>query len=360
MEDVVPKGLTHADLIMPHPYLSFVHDPELTGDRMRVNERGMAGRDWPERKEEGTFVILLTGGSVAAQLAGLVPEKNILEEALNQHYKSEGIKRFIVLNGGGPAWHQPQQFILFALYAHLLDGVITLDGVNEMTNMNGISKSLGYGFEQPPDHYFAAIEKEGGGLKSMWPLRLDGALLRFQREVWLFRHSRLSYLVTNGVRRWARGIYARGEAGGTKSLRKKTTLFFAPPGGMEPDEGVLLDFDMYKKYIRMMHAIGTRLNVKTLFALQPVPAIGKDLSEEEMKTVGTITRERALGYLIVANSMELLRIEEKIPVYGLAGVFRDHRETLYTDAVHLNDSGLSILRDSILNLLEINWGLVRN
>jgi hypothetical protein len=36
-----------------------------------------------------------------------------------------------VLNGGDGAWKQPQQTILFSLYADFVDAVVTLDGYNE-------------------------------------------------------------------------------------------------------------------------------------------------------------------------------------------------------------------------------------
>ena len=36
-----------------------------------------------------------------------------------------------MLNGGDGAWKEPQQFILFSLYATSVDAVVTLDGFNE-------------------------------------------------------------------------------------------------------------------------------------------------------------------------------------------------------------------------------------
>jgi hypothetical protein len=88
---------------------------------------------------------LLTGGSVASQLGqnNLPPAPHYLEEELNNRYVSPSGKPFLVLNGGDGAWKEPQQLILFAMYAGTVDAVLTLDGFNEhYTFMPGAGQRL--------------------------------------------------------------------------------------------------------------------------------------------------------------------------------------------------------------------------
>ena len=83
------------------------------------------------------FVILVTGGSVAAQFAQLLPGgPRYLEQALNERYISPMGQPFLVLNGGDAAWKQPQQIILFLLYVDAIDTVVTLDGFNEQYSVS--------------------------------------------------------------------------------------------------------------------------------------------------------------------------------------------------------------------------------
>jgi hypothetical protein len=90
-------------------------------------------RRYPPLKRPDRYTILLTGGSVAAQLVQLDPWRapRYLEEELNNEYESPNGQPFWVLNGGEGAWIQPQPFIQFALNAQALDAVITPGG---MTN----------------------------------------------------------------------------------------------------------------------------------------------------------------------------------------------------------------------------------
>jgi hypothetical protein len=352
VEDLVPEQMTYADLLVPHPYLSYVHNPYLRGLSQPINRLGLMGHEFPIRKEPGVFVILVTGGSVASQLAGLTVEDNVLEQELNERYIGGRIRRFLVLNGGAGAWHQPQQFILFALYAQVLDGVVTLDGFNERYVLD----SPFYQFELPAENYVVAISNQVGDLRAVFPLWVDGQVLRAQQSRWL-RHSRLVYCLGGWIRGWARRAYREGGAAGwvRPGLQRTVQDFFQWPQGWSRREKQLYALEQYKKYIRFMNAIADHAGIRSLFTIQPCPAVGKRLTPEERKIVGSL--DYGSQYQMMAEKLLALR-DEGVPIYSLLDAFVRHDETIYRDAIHVSPEGNRILARRILELLEREWDLV--
>ncbi|MBI4598369.1 MAG: hypothetical protein HY737_08230 [Candidatus Omnitrophica bacterium] len=354
LEQLVPAQMDYADLMFPHPYLSFVHNPAVRVNTVQINNIGLLGHDMPMKKEPGVFVILLTGGSVASQLAGLRVEQNELERELNAHYRTGDIKRFIVLNGGVGAWHQPQQFMLFALYAQVLDGVITLDGFNERYVVTSPNRS----FEFPADNYFVAMTNQYGSSESVLPLWIDGKLLKLQQRVWLLHHSRLCYFVVSQLRAWARGAYVtQGSMRIQPTTQAITERLLAPTGSWTKEEKWQLAISEYQKYIRMMNVIAESRQIRRLFLIQPVPALGKRLTADERKVVGDLS----YGAAYQRMTDRLLQLKgERVPIYSLLDVFDRSTDSLYQDAVHVSSEGNRIMVRRILELLEREWGFVRN
>ena len=133
----------------PHPYLGFVHHANEPCGPKNVNNVGLFGPDYPAEKSPAHFTVLLTGGSVAAQLEGCCGGTGRLQAVLNERYESPNGRPFRVLNGGDGAWKQPQQTILFLLHASALDAVVTLDGFNEHYAMRGSARLDGPGQQLP-------------------------------------------------------------------------------------------------------------------------------------------------------------------------------------------------------------------
>ena len=104
----------YVDTLYPHPYVGFVHHANRPCGLKNINNVGLFNDDYPLLKRPDRFTILLTGGSVAGQLAQLDPwpAPRYLEEELNNEYESPNGQPFWVLNGGDGAWKQPQPFIL--------------------------------------------------------------------------------------------------------------------------------------------------------------------------------------------------------------------------------------------------------
>ena len=126
------SGCRYVDTLYPHPYLGFVHHGNPPCGVPNINNIGLFGPDYPSERPDDRFVVLVTGGSVAAQLMSSGPSGTpYLQAILERDYVSPNGRPFLLLNGGDGGWHQPQQLILFLLYADALHAVVTLDGFNE-------------------------------------------------------------------------------------------------------------------------------------------------------------------------------------------------------------------------------------
>src|SRR5687768_6438406 len=100
---------SYLDALYPHPYLGFVHHGNPPCGMATINNIGLFGPDFPSQRRDDRFVILLTGGSVAAQFAmPLANSPTYLEQFLNSKYLSPNGMPFLVLDGGDGAWKHPQ------------------------------------------------------------------------------------------------------------------------------------------------------------------------------------------------------------------------------------------------------------
>src|SRR5262245_42089841 len=133
------QSCRYIDSLFPHPYLGFVHHKNPPCGIGNVNNIGLWGIDFPSERAADAYVVLLTGGSVAAQLGQIQgpPAPRFLELALNERFRSPNGKPFRVLNGATGAWKQPQQTVLLLLFADAIDAVVTLDGFNEYQSLSG-------------------------------------------------------------------------------------------------------------------------------------------------------------------------------------------------------------------------------
>lgn len=354
LKNLLPPNTNYADMLFPHPYLGYVHNPYYFDSRSIINRVGLLGHDYPLEKDPETFTILFTGGSVASQFAGFRGELNVLEKKLNKYYTMGPYKKFIVLNGAAGAWHQPQQFILTSLYADSIDAVISLDGFNEHYLIEGGSQ-----FELPAENFLVSMGNYFRKWDYIWPLWLEGKLIKLNNKCSFLQRSKLAGFVISNLRNKLREIYIRKDQRNTtlRSAREVLSSLFAYPSDWTPERKREKALRSYKKYILLMHAVAEQMGLKELYLIQPVPAIQKRLSKKEMETVGGLSYKDS--YRQMAESLLELRNRE-IPIYSLESVFHDNLETIYLDAIHVSFKGNQIILRKILELLELEWGLKRN
>jgi hypothetical protein len=142
-------GCRYVDTLYPHPYLGFVHHGNPPCGLPAINNIGLFGPGLPSERRTDRFVVLVTGGSVSAQLMSSGPSGTpYLQAILERDYVSPTGQPFLLLNGGDGGWHQPQQAILFLLYADAVNAVVTLDGFNERYFVGSSVR-----FEYPPNNF---------------------------------------------------------------------------------------------------------------------------------------------------------------------------------------------------------------
>ena len=347
-------GCTYADIFLPHPYLGFVHHGDPPCGPPSTNNVGLYGRDFPRQKDPEHYIVLLTGGSVAAQVGQASPEApRFLEEALVAKYASPNGKPFIVLNGGEGGWKEPQQLILFSMYATLVDAVVTLDGFNESLNFAPDQKLA---LEMPGPSFLAVnplFKGEFGDAVSGWMIARIAQMIAANP---VLSHSHAAYLVHRALidqaRRWDIMQYER--------RTRMDTIFGLPKDVVgHPDKVFAEQLGRYRNYNISIAAMAAAHGVKSAFFLQPVPIWGKVLTEEEKKGAGDmsyIARYRDL----VAGMMTLR--ERGLAIYDLGDVFQAEKGTIYADAVHAHfqgkrSRGYELIAARMADDLAQAWGL---
>jgi hypothetical protein len=350
----------YIDTLFPHPYLAFVHNGNPPCGLTNINNIGLFNEDFPTIKPADRYVVLLTGGSVASQLGQNWPRPapHYLEEELNKHYVSPNGKPFLVLNGGDGAWKQPQQFILLGLYATSIDAVVTLDGFNEHYYFLPHADQR---LETPASNFlevnpFAADENFGDAAVGYVIGRMAGALSSNP----ILRHSHAAYMVI-------RGIEAMAKSKDKFASNKRTTLtsFFAMPADVRgnADRVFALQLELYQKYTRGIDVIARDNNLKSAYFLQPVPAWGKTLTEEEKKNAGDLSYGPV--YRRIVAGMLSLR-ERGLAVYDLGDMLQNQTGTFYADHIHFiratpggESPGYRLMAARMGELLAQTWGLQR-
>jgi hypothetical protein len=349
----------YVDTLYPHPYLGFVRHANPPCGLSWINNVGLTGPDFPVFKPADHYVVMLTGGSVAAYLGGnqKPPYPRYLEEELNNKYASPNGKPWMVLDGADGAWKEPQPFILFSLYASAVDALVNLGGFNEhyYFKPKGIVR-----LEAPASNFlevnpFAADENFGDAAIGWVMGRLAGTLALNP----VLGQSHAAYMIIRGIEAVAKGQDS------FKSSKRTTipSLFFLPQGVPDqPEEIFAIQLGLYQKYLRMTEAVARDNGVKSAYFLQPVPAWGKTLTEEEKRVVGNLGY-RDLYRRMVAGMMTLG--ERGLPIYDLGDIFANDKSTIYADQIHYladNEGGSPgdrMVAARIGELLAQTWGLQR-
>jgi len=339
----------YVDTLFPHPYLAFVHhgNPPCS---LPINNMGLFGPDYPSDRPHNRFVLLLTGGSVAAQFASPGPDGTpYLQSILNRDYVSPNGQPVLLLNGGDGAWHQPQQVILFLLYADAVHAVVTLDGYNERVMVGSRMR-----FEYPANAFMDVnplVNAAYSYIVKQWILgRLYGYAVRSR----VLSRSEAAYLVLARI-----DAAIRQDLQSAQPKTNTSTLFALPPDWDEERRVTWAD-SQYRKYILAMDAVAAQHDVLVAHFIQPVPAIAKILSEEEQTVVGDLSY-RARYQRIADDVLGLAR--GGTPIFSLLDLFATNPHTVYADVIHLRrgangeSEGYRLMAERIAGTLARAWHL---
>ena len=293
-----------------------------------VNNVGLFGPDFPVIKPGDHYVVMLIGGSVASYLGGnqKPPYPRYLEEELNKQYASPNGKPWMVLDGADGAWKEPQPFILFSLYASAVDAVVNLERLQRALLLPAEDDQR---LEGPASNFlevnpFAADENFGDAAIGWVMGRLAGTLALNP----VLGQSHAAYMIIRGIE-----AVAKGKDSFKSSKRTTIPSLFALPQDIQDNPERLFDVQLglYQKYFATTEAVAHDNGVKSAYFLQPVPAWGKTLTEEEKRVVGDLSYGE-LYRRMVAGMMTLS--ERGLPIYDLGDIFKNQKGTIYADQIH--------------------------
>lgn len=359
-----------------HPYLGYVFLPK---DRrpadnpghpqISISEDGFLDKAPAVRKRGPNRVVIgVTGGSVAGQLGTWHP-----------HHPQAALERVDMFRAreldfvwlGMPGYHQPQQAIqLIYILAQggEFDYFINLDGFNELAVPAVLNEPQGAHPLFPMNWSMVALDVPDTELR-----RTIGAIDYLQTE----RSARSAAFATSPWRYspTARRIRQRddeklaGQIGAygwrlQEFLPDEVPYFVSGPDRLHvpTDEMLPQLVEIWKRTSLEMNAICEAAGVRYLHCLQPnqYDPGSKPLSAEEKEKAfdpeGPYRPVVEAGYSRLRAAGEELR-HEGVAFYDLSDIFRDERETLYTDSCcHFNSEGNRIMADAIAGAVESSFG----
>jgi hypothetical protein len=353
VSDLTSGACRYIDTLYPHPYLVYVNNGNPPCPTDFVNAKGLSGRDLPLKRDPNTFAILLTGGSVAAQFGQIKSNGPLfLEEALNACYKPPKGSRFVIYNGAVGGWRQPQQAIISMLYGDEVDGIVTLEGINEFQFLA-----------------IMRLEMPNGHFELLNPLALHSSrgivasAISSQVQIMVSsspaRHSFTAYFLVDRLRSWLSNI-ANSELG------KRTTSFislFEVPADWSREQRIAFNIEQYRKYLHLIDASAKAEGARAAFFIQPIAAVGKTLTPEEKQVAGSL--DDGPAYHQLADALLETR-KDGLQIFSLLDIFQNTSETVYSDLVHLafdpvtrESRGNRILASGIAERLAAIWSFER-
>lgn len=342
---------TYAMSMYPHPYLGFVHHRTPPCEKLWINNIGLFGRDVPPRPDSTAYVVALLGASVASQLGQEQSGAPLyLEEELNKCYRPPHGDHFIVLNIADGAWKQTQETIAAVLFGDIADAFVSLGGVMEYYTLVG----PWYKFDYPASNFEIVNPIATGDFEGVVAGLVVYKLSTFAKSNWILRHSSLAYLIINKIKRKFIDSSAH--------KRSMGEILFSFPAQWSFDEKRAYNMDRYKYLVRTLHDVGKAMGKPVAVFLQPVPAIGKTLTEREKEVVGDLSYRDT--YLWMIDQLQPLNREDPY-IFSLLDVFEGVTDTIYEDQFHFHRDpvtgeslGYRLVAKRIASILSAHWGLV--
>lgn len=344
-----------AATLTPHPYVAYVNRPAPDPDSpSRPNNYGFFNREFPYERDPRLFHVLVTGGSVATQFAQIRRDgPRYLEDALNRRFVPPKGERFVVLNGALGGWRYPQQIGIAAMTASAVDAVVTLDGFNEVAMMlrdGALVESPGSKFL----HSNPALENGYERMVGDW---LAGWLFETSLRHWWLRNSNYFCLVSQKLREAVRAAFEQDD-----DRSYATRIFEMPKLGR--DRRWKYAVGRYTDYQRFLHGACRQVGIRSAHFLQPIPGLGKPLSDRERGYARPLAEDVVELYKLMEAEMSVMRTRDGLPTASLVEVFRDRPETLYADWPHCildrgtgESEGYRLMAEAVAEELGRLWAL---
>ena len=332
----LPSACTPLESLFPHPYLAYVLYDDRRCRAGHVSNVGTIGADVPIARSDEQFVILLTGGSMAAELAeGMAGGVPYLQRMLNDAYESPNGKPFLVVSGAVPGWHQPQQTIMALLNIRAVHAVVALDGFAEHEMLRGRRR-----FDAPNADFEVLnplATENFGQVGSRW---IAERMTAEAAATPVISQSHLAYAVVTGLGSAVQRLVRPSE----RPRTSLATMFGVPPQ-WSADDVWRSGLDQYAKYVRLSAALSRANGVLYAHFIQPVAATGKTLTADERRAAGAGDGD---SYRRMSAELQA-RTAGHAYVESLVDAFTGERRSIYRDAaLHLRSAeGTSVGDDEL-------------
>lgn len=361
----------HTNYVAIHPYYGYVLKPNSIVDfglkvpdhfghgvHIQTDHNGFRNVKIPERKPEGELWIGLFGGSVAMSILSSDNSKTIsgfLESALNLSFAGNG-KHIRVINFALPGGQQPQQLLIFLNNVDSLDGIVTFDGYNEITvplirNMNNTPEWFPYF----PYYYELFAEKADDERQALiWILRFIEA----KRDDIPFPFRSIA---TSAINRLSSKIKKRLNIVSDYNLENFKSLYLTQSNlhKREPLDIMKDGAKRWHDHILLMNEIASTRGINSLFVLQPIPEIGKELTTSEHSFFTgkeEFSDTRTKGYRRLLHYGQILETAG-VSYHDFSNIFHNMKEDIYGDITHFEDKGCEIVAQQMANKIRDKWGI---
>lgn len=308
------------DTLSVHPAftMTFTRTPPCA--RQGINRFGFRSPEFPDRRDDKFFSVLVLGGSVADTAAALRGKMPSFMERSFENWRGPAGQPIRVFNAGLPGDLIPKQEHILLRYGHLFDAVVAIDGANELVALRSRDT-----IDAPMSFYFFRMTHQ-----FPWPIDfvydLRRSLIRGTTTGWLSQSvlmRGLQALLGQIVIHELDAFYKSPE------YDKLYRNFFSLPESWTDEDVIESNIQRYVRYSGNLWAIAQNYNLHSLHVIQPIAAVAKPLSAQEKEFLPLPNSEfyRRLEFAVLSN-------KKNAPVLSLIELYRNHEETIYLDPVH--------------------------
>ena len=351
---------------VPHPYFAFRYTGSSYSEKknfgLDFDVHGFYGDvKFPFEKKSTDFIVGILGGSVAEQLTMYIFERQEVRErligVLKKRYPKSMNKKIKLVGLGQGGNKQPQQFFIASYLLKYLDVTINIDGFNEYEDQAPIEYPIEFPADRGHYSYLNGVDRENHNLhqqvQNIIFLRGISDIIRFERYIPILKFSQSYFLFQKfSYTFFGKKILENLHVIQTrKDNNTKKTTYFA---NLYKGRDIPLRVEVWKRFSLQQHYLSKAYGVQSLFFFQPIPAIpdAKIWSKEEKeKRYFTDDPRKRRFCKLMQDEIQSLR-RKKLPFYDLSYIFKNVKETVYIDTIHLNNQGLEILFKGILSGID--------